>query len=579
MKLQRRGVLIAAPLAALALVASACGGGGGDSGGGNDNQANAKHPSVEAVDINATPRDQIKDGGTLRWPIDQFSTQWNYNQLNGPEVSTSAVISALLPGPFTFDAKAVPHVAKDYVLDVKLTTEPKQVVTYTLNPKATWYDGTPVTWKDYQAQWKALNGKNKAYQVASTTGYDQIASVEQGKDQFEVVVTYAKPFADWQSLFSPLYPASTNNDPKAFNKGWVNKILTTAGPFKLDKIDQTAKTITLVRNEKWWGDKAKLDKIVYRAMTTDAMKDAFANGEVDLFDIGPDPDAYKQAKGVQGADIRKAGGPDFRHFTFNATSPMLQDVNVRKAVAMGINREAVAKSDLKGLDWPTTVLNNHIFMSNQEGYQDNSGDIKYNPDKAKQLLDQAGWKMQGDFRQKGGKQLSLRFVIPSGVSVSANEAKLTQAMLKQIGVKVNINEVPENKFFDDYIIGPGDFEITAFSWIGTAFPISSVQSIYAKPTKDKNGDLQIQQNFARVGSDALDQKLQAAAQELDPAKAHQLANEADAMIWQEVHSITLYQRPQIRATKATLANYGAFGFQGGTGGSGSPVYQDLGFTK
>lgn len=81
-----------------------------------------------------------------------------------------------------------------------------------------------------------------------------------------------------------------------------------------------------------------------------------------------------------------------------------------------------------------------------------------------------------------------------------------------------------------------------------------------------------QQNYARVGSEELDAKLNAAAAELDPEKPIDLANEADAMIWDLVHSLTLYQRPDIIAAKPKLANYGATGFA-------SIAYEDIGFTK
>src|SRR4030095_12614921 len=104
-----------------------------------------------------------------------------------------------------------------------LVTSPKQVVTYKLNPKAVWYDGTPISAADFIAQWKALNGTNPAYQTSSNTGYNQIESVVQGADKFEVVVTFKTPFADWKSLFWPLYPASTNSDPTAFNTVWKGK--------------------------------------------------------------------------------------------------------------------------------------------------------------------------------------------------------------------------------------------------------------------------------------------------------------------------------------------------------------------
>ena len=199
-----------------------------------------------------------------------------------------------------------------------LVTEPKQVVTYNINPKAIWYDGTPMTWEDFHWHWRALNGSNKAYQIASSTGYSDIESVARGRDDREVVVTFKNKFADWQGLFDGLLPASTSKSPKIFNDGWRERPLTTAGPFKFGSIDQTAKTVTLVRNEKWWGKPAKLDTIVFRAIDADAQIDALANGEIDLMDIGPDVNKYSRAKGIAGTEIRVAGGPNYRHITSTA---------------------------------------------------------------------------------------------------------------------------------------------------------------------------------------------------------------------------------------------------------------------
>ena len=99
-----------------------------------------------------------------------------------------------------------------------------------------------------------------------------------------------------------------------------------------------------MRNEKWWGDRAKLDRIVFRVIDPDAQIDALANGEIDAIDVGPDANKYNRAKGIDGAEIRVAGGPNFRHLTINGTSPNLQDVRVRQALAMAIDRTAIARA-------------------------------------------------------------------------------------------------------------------------------------------------------------------------------------------------------------------------------------------
>jgi peptide/nickel transport system substrate-binding protein len=570
-RLQRRSVALLASVAGVALVATACGG----SPGGSPNAGATKgsgDTGVKALDVNVQPRDKVADGGTLRWPIDQLSTQWNYNQLDGPNVATSDVMLSMMPATMVSNEKAVVTPDPNYVTSATLTSTSPQVVTYELNDKAKWSDGTPISVKDYEAQWNALNGTNPEFLVASTTGYELVSSVKAGKDDHEVVVTFAKPFADWRSLFSPLYPASVQNTPAGFNTAYLNKIPVTAGPFKLSKIDQTQKTVTVVPDPNWWGDKPRLDRIVFRAMEQQASIQAFANNELDVVNIGANAEGYKQASGVSGGDVREAAGPDYRHFTVNGTSPMLSDPAVRRAVAQGINRSAIAQSDLNGLNWPVRTMDNHFFVNSQEGYRDNSGDVgTYDPEKAKAGLDAAGWRLNGQFRQKDGRTLDLKFVIPTGVPRSKSEGELTQAMLADVGVKITIQAVPSDAFFDKYI-NVGNFDITPFSWIGTPFAISSAKSIYENPKKDDKGELAIQQNYARVGSGEIDALLQAASSELDVAKARDLINQADKLVWDEVHSLILYQRPQIYGARANLANVGAFGFK-------SPKYEDMGFVK
>jgi peptide/nickel transport system substrate-binding protein len=559
-----RPLSAAAAVTAAALLLSGCGGGSGSEKGGGSGQA----ASATENQINPVDRDKLAQGGDLRWALSELPPNYNYNELDGTNDDNFRVISALLPSAFDAKADATLTVSKDYFTNIKLTSQDPQVITYDINPDAKWSDGTPISAEDLIAQWKANNGTNPAYNIAASNGYEDIASVEQGDSDKQAVVTFSQPYADWQGLYSPLYPASTNNDPNVFNTGWVDKPLVTAGPFKLDGIDTTAQTITLVRDPAWWGDKAILDRIIYRVIDGDAQVDALANDEIDFIDVGSDVNKLQRAEGTDGIDIRRAGGPNFRHITLNGSSPLLSDVNVRQAIAKAIDRQAIADAMVGQLGGDSHKLDNHIFMRNQKGYQDNSGDLsKPDVDAANKQLDDAGWTRQGEgTRTKDGKDLSIRFVIPSGVATSAQESQLVQGMLKKIGVDVQIQTVPSDGFFDTYVT-PGDFDLTVFSWIGTPFPISSSQSIYEEPKGDE-----IQQNYARIGSKEIDDLFAAATHELDPAKAIEDGNKIDALIWDEVHSITLYQRPDIKAAKKTLANYGALGFA-------SARYQDIGFTK
>src|SRR5436305_447442 len=149
MRSTRIGVGLTAAALAVALGASVCSSS-------KSSSAPKAVPKATVNDINAVPRSELKQGGTLTWPMDQFSTQWNYNEADGPETSTAAVVQALLPSFFHFDAGGTPSANLDY-----LTGEPtvttvggKQTVTYELNPKAKWSDGTQLSEADFAAQWK-----------------------------------------------------------------------------------------------------------------------------------------------------------------------------------------------------------------------------------------------------------------------------------------------------------------------------------------------------------------------------------------------------------------------------------------
>jgi peptide/nickel transport system substrate-binding protein len=553
MRPSRRGAGLVALVATAALVLSACGGGGGTSSGAAGDVTGGAPPAA-GNDINAVPRDQVRDGGDFFWTISNLPANFNYNQLDGTERANNDVISAFVPRIMKGDAQSVYQPDPAYLESVELTSESPQVVTYRLNPDAKWDSGRPIDWTDFEAQWKALNGSNPEYVVSGTTGYDVIQSVAQGATPQEVVVTFNAPFADWKGNFIPLYPRETNSDPAVFNEGWINGPLDGAGPFKLESIDTTAKRITVVRNEKWWGEPAKLDRIVYVALDSSAAPEAFANGSVSFLDIGPSVSSFQRAQQVPDTVIRTANGPNYRHITFNgAPGAILEDPALRVAIMKGIDRNIITQSQIGPIVPEAKPLGNHLFVEGQAGYQDNSGVVAFDPEKAKAELDALGWTLQGDVRAKDGKQLVIRDVIPTGTPVSDAESKIVQQQLAAIGVQVNIEAVPLDNFFEQYV-NTGNFDITHFSWLGTPSPISSSSGIY-RLTPDS-----VDQNYGRIGNDKINELLVDANAELDPVKQAEIVNEIDKELWNIGHSLLTYQRPDAFAVKSNVVNFGAKGF-------------------
>ena len=110
-------------------------------------------------------------------------------------------------------------------------------------------------------------------------------------------------------------------------------------------------SLTLVRNDKYWGTPAKADKIVMRVITDDtASAQALANGEVQVIQPQPDPDLLNQLQGLSGVTDKVNGGFTFEHFDVNFQTPLFQDKAVRQALAYCVPRQDMVDKLIKPLD-------------------------------------------------------------------------------------------------------------------------------------------------------------------------------------------------------------------------------------
>lgn len=515
-------------------------------------------------DINPQDVANLQQGGNLRLAITDFPPNFNSLHIDGNTVDVAALMRPSMPRAFRIGADGSPSVNTDYFSNVELTGTNPQVVTYTINPKAVWSDGTPITWEDIAAQIHATSGKDKGFAIAATNGADRVQKVERGVDDRQAVVTFTAPWADWRGMFAGstvLLPKSMTANPDAFNKAQLTDPGPSAGPFMVTNLDRGAKRITLSRNPKWWGAPPVLDNITYLVLDDAARIPALQNNTIDATGLAT-LDEMEIARRTEGIAIRRAPGLSWYHFTFNgAPGSILADPALRRAIAKGIDRKTIAEVTQRGLADNPQPLNNHVYVVGQEGYQDNSGVVAFDPDKAKQELDALGWTMNGQFREKNGKQLVVRDVLYDSIA-TRQFGQIAQNNLAQIGVKMELDVRPAAGFFSDFVT-VGNFDIAQFGWGADAFPLSSITQTYRTTSES---------NFGRIGSPEVDAKIEQTVSELDPAKARQLANELDKMLFDEVFSLPLTQSPGNIAVRAKLANFGAFGLA-------DVDYLKIGFTK
>ncbi|MFF3992719.1 ABC transporter family substrate-binding protein [Streptomyces cyaneofuscatus] len=407
-------------------------------------------------DIAPAARDRVADGSTVNWAVDAMPTTLNAFQADA-DSATTKITGALLPTLFPMDAAGQPKLNPDYLESAKIIErEPKQVVLYKLNQQSVWSDGREIGAPDFVAQWRALSGKDSAFWTARNAGYERIEKIERGADDLQVRVTFAKPYADWRSLFSPLYPKEITGKPDTFNDGARTALKNTAGPFQLKSVSKAKGTVTLTRNPRWWGDKAKLDTLVFRAVAPEDRTKALADGTVHITDVdattadrialalrdgsngqplthGPGADltpaaalrswalahgsdeeqaeiaqaareknrmavaAYgAEQKALRGYAVRKSLEPAYTQLALNGESGPLADDRVRRAVARALDRQELAETVLKPLGLPAKPLGSHLALAGQPGYKDGSGALgDQNTKEAQALLADAGWTQGG----------------------------------------------------------------------------------------------------------------------------------------------------------------------------------------
>jgi peptide/nickel transport system substrate-binding protein len=507
----------------------------------------AELPSTDWVRADAS---EVQDGGSVTLAVSSLPANFNIYQIDGNESDTNDIVETTLGGPFTIDESGAPVINENYASSAEVTSEDPQVVEIMLNPDAVWEDGTPVTVADYAATWQANNGSNEAFINVSTAGWDQIESVEQGDDEYHLVVTFSSIYADWQGLFLSVLKESVASDPAAFNEGFLTTAMPSNGPFTITNVDTTGQVVTAERNPLWWGETPKLDRILFQAVSQDQQGSSFANGEIDALYISSNADLYETAQTVEGADIQATNGLTWTHVTMNASDGPLADVNVRKAVASIVNREQIAAAANTPVGVPPVTQGDYIFMAGQEGYVDAA--LPYDIEAGAAFLEEAGYTQEGDEWVKDGEALELTVTVPADTATNIQRAEQVQADLGEFGIPVELVTVPVAGYFSEYVI-PGDFEMVSFSWVGTAFPISSSEALFYP--------LDSEQNFTGTTDEALGDLWDQANTELDPEARIEIANEINETIWGYVPMFPIAPLPEVWAVADGLVNYGATQFE------------------
>ncbi|MBM7280408.1 ABC transporter family substrate-binding protein [Gordonia rubripertincta] len=519
---------------------------------------------TEGASLNLQPRENLRDGGSLTTVLPEVSAQWNTFHADG-NVYTLALWRWYNPmlAYFTPDGRYLPN--PDYLTDVRTEVVGRDtVVTYTVNPKAFFNDGTPIDYRAFVETWRTSRGVDDRYIVSSTDGYSQIASVTRGADDREVIVRFDGVYAWPDGLFNVvLHPKAAA--PDVYNEGYVRKPHPEwgAGPFTIASYDADNGTAVFERNPKWWGKPGKLDRRVFRQMESQAGLNAFQNGEIDATGVAA-KDARARALTMNGIDIRTAAAPQQSLLVLNLDTPILSDRRVREAVLSAIDRETLSRIRFTGLNYTEELPGSLSLYPFQPGYEDNlSPVLSYDPAKAEELLDGAGWLEGGDgFRRKDGRRLSLELPSIGDDTTTQNLSRALQAILTKVGVDLTVRQRPSADFSEVVVNKEFDVLLLGFS-SSDPFGMAYFCQVWCTGS---------QLNPAGAGSPELDAQIHAMSRIGDPMTQIKAGNELEREAFAQFSNLPLFNGPSMVAVKEGLANYGAGQFYVG------PI-EDVGWEK
>lgn len=211
------------------------------------------------------------------------------------------------------------------------------------------------------------------------------------------------------------------------------------GPFIFESFDPQTHLLTVIRNERWWGGKTKLDKIILKPIqdpNTRAL--ALESGEVD-FTVDVPYNEVDRINGLDGITVDKYENPRIYYLSFNFKHAPLDDTRVRQAIAYGMDRDSIVEYVLFGVGKPAIGP----FMPSFNWANQSLAAYEYDVQKARDLLAQAGWKdTDGDgIVDKDGKPLKLSLYTWPQRPGQPPMAEAIASQLKDIGIEANVDVV------------------------------------------------------------------------------------------------------------------------------------------
>jgi peptide/nickel transport system substrate-binding protein len=545
----------------------------------NTAQAGAQDASPEASATTAvaerptsnTENQTRGEGGDLRilqWQAPSLMSPFNASGVKD-YLASVPVLEPLLH--YLTDATLIPNLVKEVPSQENgLLADDLTSVTYNLLEGVTWSDGTPFTANDVRFTWVWQMDAEGTYQSNSVSKSvaETIKDVEV-IDDLTVTVHFNNPNPLWFENHAGtstgfIYPQHIldSDDPSVLQNFLSNPIGT--GPYVVESFSVNDQVVYAVNENYREANKPYFSRVTIKGGgdAASAARAVIQTGDYDFawnLQVEPDVLADMEAEGnpgyllvalgtnVERIDLNFAdpnAEVDGQRAEMNTPHPFFSDKAVRQAFTLAVDRDLIANSFYEGGDAEPAAAN---ILEGIPAIESPNNEVVFDPEQAMQILDDAGWVMDGDVRKKDGVELSVRY------ATSINQVRQkTQAVVKSnleaIGVKVELISVDAGIYFDT---APGNEQnIYKFYWDMEMFqsvptnptPITYMENWWAGPDGSNISQASNQwtgSNTMRYNNPDFDALLDQARTETDPEALADLFIQMNDLVVSEYVSLPL----------------------------------------
>ncbi len=461
---------------------------------------------------------------TVRWLIIHMGAEpATLNPITATDAYASRVNDYIYQSLLRRDEKTlelVPDLAESWDISAD-----HLVYTFHLKRDIHWHDGKPFTARDVLFSFNRIRDP-KVDAAHLRSYYRDITRLEMIDDytvRYHYRIAYFRALEFCGSI--PIVPAHLFKPGQDFNQHSIGRHPVGTGPYRFDHWD-TGKEIVLVRNEKYWGKKPEIERIVFKIITDSTVAlQVLKTGGLDLMGLRPIQWVKQTNSKRFHQQFRKLKYylPSYSYIGWNLRKPYFSDRRVRVAMTLLLNRKLILDKLLFGLG--TVVTGN--FYVNSPDYNKKIKPYPYDPDKAVQLLKQAGWEdHDGDgILDKDGRPFEFEFLLSAGSKFGEQLATILQQNLKQVGIRMSIHKLEWAVFIQN--IQKHDFDACTLGW--SLSWESDPYQIWHSSQAEKGS------NFVGFKNAEADRIIEAARRELDRKKR--------ALLYHRFHEIIHREQP------------------------------------